>query len=58
MSDPVFNKSKMERLLLKDAFARILFGGLKEGTRRERLEVVFNSIVLEDAHMTVSYENR
>lgn len=57
MAAPVFDPARMERFLQEDLFARILFEGLKEGTRAARLEAVFNSIVLEDSLMTRSYEN-
>lgn len=57
MSLPVFNESKMERFVSKDYYANFLFKGLHSGTKEERLEVVFNSVVLDDSQMTTSYEN-
>lgn len=57
MSHPLFEATKMEQFVSKDQYANFLFKGLKSGTKEERLEVVFNSVVLEDSQMTISYEN-
>lgn len=53
---PEFNAQKMERFIEKDLFAAKLFKGLKSGSKEERLEIIFNTCVLEDSIASSSYE--
>lgn len=50
-----FLADKMERFLIKDLFAKMMIEGLVNGTRGEKLEAVFNSIVHGDSLMEKKY---
>lgn len=51
----IFSTEKMERFLMKDSFAKMMVEGLGSGTRGEKLEAVFNSIVHGDSLMEKEY---
>lgn len=46
-----FSTAKMERFLMKDLFVKLIVERLVNGTRGEKLEVVFNSVVHGDSLM-------
>ncbi len=50
-----FSPEKMERFLMKDLFVKMMVEGLVNGTRGEKLEVVFNSVVHVDSLMEKKY---
>lgn len=55
MTETEFNQDQMERFLKTDRLADFMVKNMKGGTRAEQLEVVFNTLILNDSQMTKSY---